>query len=337
MNILNELAKLKENKLVYNQIHPTLDLTIWNYTDEVQYNSLWNELLIKCRGLVTNSLGEIVNDPIPKFFNYSETRGQQVCNFTKPFTVYTKYDGSLIMVFKYQGELIICSRGSFTSDQANWAKEIIERENYQFGEGFTYCFELIHKENRIVVNYGDENKLILLAVRGNSIEDELEYYNSFNIAQTHIININEYNDLKKLSSQFKENEEGYVFKFGSNRCKVKFDEYLRLHKLMTNVSTTAIWECLKNKTDLIEVLKDIPDEYYQKIKEYKAYLEKEYNNSLEECLWLFNHLPKGDRKEKAFFINQLKPKNKAVLFMMLDNKNYESIIWDNLKPKFERL
>ena len=58
--------------LLMKQHHPTHDLTIWNYTRKTQYGRLWDEVTLNCRGLVTNSKGDIVARPFSKFFNYEQ-------------------------------------------------------------------------------------------------------------------------------------------------------------------------------------------------------------------------------------------------------------------------
>ncbi len=63
--MLETLQKYHEDGLVYNQVHPTLDLTIWNYTEKVQYEGLWDEITLMCRGLVTNSKGQFSSVTAP--------------------------------------------------------------------------------------------------------------------------------------------------------------------------------------------------------------------------------------------------------------------------------
>ncbi len=50
--MLDTLNKYHEDGLLYKQVHPTLPLTIWNYSEKVQYENLWNDDLLMCRGLV---------------------------------------------------------------------------------------------------------------------------------------------------------------------------------------------------------------------------------------------------------------------------------------------
>jgi RNA ligase len=45
---------------------------------------------------------------------------------TENFEVYEKMDGSLGIVFWYRGQWVVATRGSFTSDQANKAREILK-------------------------------------------------------------------------------------------------------------------------------------------------------------------------------------------------------------------
>jgi len=79
--VLTTLEKYYENGLLHKQTHPNLDLTIWNYSPKVQYERLWDEITIQCRGLVTNSKGDIVARPFKKFFNYEEHKPEEIPNF----------------------------------------------------------------------------------------------------------------------------------------------------------------------------------------------------------------------------------------------------------------
>jgi hypothetical protein len=106
---------------------------------------------------------------------------------------------------------------------------------------------------------------------------------------------------------------------------------------MTNVSTTAIWDCLKNKTDLMEVLKDIPDEYYAKIKNYENALKFSFNVNKDSALKHFKNIPKADRKTQSEWIFKTAFPFFSILFNMLDGKNIDNQLWDLIKPKFEKL
>ena len=52
--MLEILEKYYNDGLLHKQTHPTKDLTIWNYSPKVQYEKLFDDVTIMCRGLVTN-------------------------------------------------------------------------------------------------------------------------------------------------------------------------------------------------------------------------------------------------------------------------------------------
>jgi len=81
--------------------------------------------------------------------------------------------------------------------------------------------------------------------------------------------------------------------------KVKGEEYLRLHKIMTNVSTTAVWEMLSEDKDALVILKDVPDEFYKKIKMYVAdlrYHHYRYGDYAYKIYSYFRYGKYGDRE-----------------------------------------
>ena len=59
--------------------------------------------------------------------------------------------------------------------------------------------------------------------------------------------------------------------------KIKFEDYVALHKIMNNVSTTSVWEVLSNGESMDNLLKGVPDEFYNKIKEYETELLNEFS------------------------------------------------------------
>jgi RNA ligase len=139
--MLETLNRYFEDGLIYKQTHPTLPLTIWNYTEKVQYENLFDEITIQTRGLVTDDKGNIVARPFKKFFNLEEKKHTA----TPDFEVFDKMDGSCIILFNYEGEWVFASRGSFTSEQAIKAKELSNNFNLdKLNKDYTYVFEIIY-------------------------------------------------------------------------------------------------------------------------------------------------------------------------------------------------
>jgi RNA ligase len=338
-----KLNKYYEDGLLYKQVHPTLPLTIWNYTEKVQYENLWDEVTLMCRGLVTDHTGDIVATPFQKFFNIEEGKFEP----TEKFEVYEKMDGSLGIVFWYEGQWVIATRGSFGSDQAMKAREILKKYNTDIMfRHLTFCFEIIYPENRIVLDYGDDEKLVLLGTfnkDGKEVDVEIWSQWGFDVVKKY----DGINDYKQLKEMVKNDQEGFVVKFSNgDRVKVKGVEYLRLHKIMTNVSTTGIWEYLKNGEDVLELLKDVPDEFYDKIKSYAKDLKYGYFQISEDAGKKFDGKMYGkyndkepieDRKEYAEWVFTQPKHLSGILFRMFDKKDYSEIIWNLIRPEFKKL
>lgn len=343
--LIEKLNKYFEEGLVYKQVHPTLPLTIWNYSEKVQYENLWDETLLMCRGLVTDNDGKIVARPFKKFFNMEEGKHTP----TEEFEVFEKMDGSLGIVFKYNGEVMYATRGSFASDQAIWMTKYGKENNFNYilVDGLTYLFEIIYPENRIVVNYQGEERLVLLGIIKTESGEELPYedisFDGWDIVNKYD-GIKDYTTLKGIIG---DNEEGFVVRFSNgDRMKIKGEEYLRLHKIMTNLSTTSVWEVLSNNGNIDDLIKDVPDEFYKKIKEYQENLKYNFFQISEYCgkahdrfrYGKYNDVhPEPTKKEYAEYVMTNYKKFSSVMFAMWDKKPYDQIIWGMIKPKFEKL
>lgn len=347
MNLLTVLNDYKERGLVYNQIHPTLPLTIWNYTPETQYGEHWDEITLACRGLVTDDKGDIVAKGFSKFFNMEEEKHVA----TNDFEIFEKLDGSLILVFWYAGQMIVASRGSFTSDYAMEAKRLLD-EKYPSFKAFaypntTYCFELIGFE-QVVVSY-PESDLVLTGRFEKDFDDvwnEINMYSSESLYLSKVKLVKRFDGLdwanvKQLNWA---NSEGFVVRFSNGqRMKIKFEDYIKLHRSMTNLSTRGIWEALVAGEPVSSILGDVPDEFYGKVHEYETMLKNQYEKleSINSVLFIGLSSKGYSRKEFAARVYELThpelPANASVLFCMLDGKDYSKHIWKMIEPEFQKL
>jgi RNA ligase len=352
--MLEVLEKYHNEGLVYKQVHPTLPLTIWNYSEKVQYESLWDEVTLQSRGLVTDNNGNIVARPFKKFFNIEEQKHTS----TSDFEVFEKMDGSLGILFYYDNEWVFATRGSFTSDQSVRGFEMLKTYNYdKLHKNYTYLFEIIYQENRIVCQYDFED-LVLLGMVETKTGHEVNLYDDGQDARLKnlistigfkvVQRFDKFKDYQYLKQSIPDNKEGYVVKFSNgDRMKIKGEEYLRLHKIMTNLSTTSVWEVLSNGDKMEDLIKDVPDEFYQKIKDYEKNLKYSFYQIREYCGKAHDYFrygkygdvyPEPTKKQFAeHLIKNFEPKLRSVMFAMWDKKPYEKIIWKLLKPEFRKL
>lgn len=329
-----ELQEMVDGGYVSIQKHPDADLWIHNYTPRAQYKRMWNETTLQCRGLILGAEGEPIARPFRKFFNLGEHEGEIPAD---PFDVYEKMDGSLGILYWLDGKPQIATRGSFTSEQAQWAsKEFIRRHGLKAGNlsaEFTYLFEIIAPWNRIVVDYGDREDLVLLAAINTAsgremLHEQLRGYEALGFSVVPCFGAE--TDPAILAQRERPNAEGFVIHWPTNglRLKVKFSEYLRLHRLLTGVTPRYIWEQLRDGNDLTAMLDKVPDEFADWVNAQSDLLVKEYGGIEQAARDAFTDT--GDRKQNAEIYKRFK--YPQILFAMLDRKSYDAMIWKILYP-----
>jgi T4 RnlA family RNA ligase len=330
------LPSLIQQGYILSQTHPSLPLTIYNYTAKAQFDRYWVEATLHCRGLVLDDRYRAIARPLPKFFNLDEYQGKIPDGVPN---IYEKLDGSLIILFHYQGQWEVASRGSFASEQAHMARELLA--DYQphvakLDPEYTYLFEIIYPTNRIVVDYGDDRRLVLLAAVHTETGVELDHTEVDWRDRAKSYPATTLPDwIKSIEANQAElnNQEGFILRWPNGfRLKYKLADYVRLHRIITRVQAKDIWECLSQNQDLDQFLDSVPDEFYNWVKDTKLELETKYRTIETECLDAFKVL--GDRKETAlYFQTQAYP---GVLFLMLDKRDYSQTIWKLIKPDYQR-
>ncbi|MEM0991733.1 MAG: T4 RnlA family RNA ligase [Bacteroidota bacterium] len=312
--------------------HPEAAIWIYNYTAKTQYDQVWNDVTLQCRGLILDAAYRVVARPFPKFFNWGERADQVIPD--KPFEVYEKMDGSLGILYWLEEQAYIATRGSFISEQSQVANHILQ-EKYatvlpNLDRTKTYLFEIIYPENRIVVDYGEQRDLILLAVidTASGVEEELPDVGFPVVKQYDGIT-----DIEQLKALESTNKEGFVIRFESGlRYKIKFEEYLRIHRIVTQVSSISIWEYLSTGQPFDEILENVPDEFYAWVKAKAKTLKAEFRAIEDQCKAEFKVLD-SRKATAAYFKTCAYP---SVLFAMLDDKPYDARIWRLIRPDFEQ-
>jgi RNA ligase len=334
---LDVLNKYAEDGLLIKKTHPTLPLTIWNYSRACQYGGLWDDITINFRGTILDDSGNLVAKSFPKFKNFEEHSADEIPN--EDFNIYEKMDGSLGIVYYYDNKWNMATRGSFNSDQAIKGLEMLNRYDLSLLDvDYTYLFEIIYPNNVVVVRY-DEEKLVLLAKynikSGKEGDVQTDYYKAnFDVVKCYD---NLPNNFVELKNNIENNKEGYVLRFKNGmRVKIKSEEYVRLHKVLTNVSNMDIWLYMKNGEDLNLLLNAVPDEMDNNIRDFIDYLKMSYNIVYDTAIDFYENLLDKynitSKKDFALLINNLSPKNKSLLFAFWDKKRHEEIIWNIVKP-----
>ena len=325
------IEKYIEEGWLYKQVHPSLPLMILNYSDKCQYERFWNEITLKCRGLILDFSYNIIAQPFQKFFNIEEVEELPKENYI----IEEKLDGSLGIAFWYENQWIFASRGSFTSEQAIKGFELFNKFEYgvTLNKQLTHCFEIIYPENRIVIDYNKE-RLVLLASLFEGKDTNFSN-NFFDKPKTFTFSDN----LREIRKYIKDSEEGYVIRYNSGfRVKIKGEEYLRLHKLCTQISNRDILEYLMKNRPIDELINKVPDEFFKFVQNTINDLKSRHEIMIVETenyrKGILNLLPK-DYNRKDYASIAIKCNNSSLLFGLEDNKDISQMAWRLIKKDLE--
>jgi RNA ligase len=326
-----------------SQRHPSLPLTIWNYSPSCQYQSHWNEVTLACRGLVTDDEGNVVARPVSKFFNFQEPESQAI-DFNQPFEVFTKLDGCLAVVFWYNGQWVFASRGSFTSEHSERIAHIFETQHSEamqfMDRSLTYCFELLDPEFRIVVDYGSQSRVILLAAFDTQTGDEV-----FDICDQlrsllYVVDRHEGlsgSTMEMLHGLNVQGQEGFVVRFADgSRCKVKFSDYCELHRVITNLTARTVWTSLQENQGVLSdaFLGMIPDEYYEWVRALADSLVSQYQETVYRHTMRVRYLRQLHSDQRTFAMAVLESEGyvSGWLFSIDRGQNISDAVWASLDP-----
>lgn len=319
--------------------HPEFpELAIYNYSPKAAYEQAWDNETLRCRGLIADTeTDEILARPPAKFFNHGQD-GAPSIPLHASLTVMDKLDGSLAIPYTCpDGSVRVATRGSFESDQAKHATDIWQRKHAGFGlpRGFTLYFEFIAKWNRIVLDYGDLEDLVLLGAVSNgsgSILSAAEARNKFSwtglFAEEYLFGSLD----ELLSAPPRDNAEGYVIKWGDGgMLKVKQQDYLELHRAKFHTTPRSVHAALAGGADREALVASVPDEFHGKVKAIVDDLVREF-------LGLYGRISAEyakvrhieDQKEYAMAVKQLD--HTPALFSIKSGRDIDDYVWKLVRP-----
>lgn len=263
-----ELNRLSREGLVVERASECGNYSIFNYSKSAMYTkgAFESATLRECRGLIVDrNTGKVAARPFAKFFN----EGEELAATFHPdeiVIVSDKIDGSLGIMFfnEYTSKWQIASRGSFVSEMAAKGTEMLQKYRHNPAvDGCTFMFEIVYPENRIVLDYGDMEELVLIGARdiktGVVIQDwgvemMLDWSGPV-AASTKVI----YSDV--VESMNRPDREGVVITSldGLRMAKRKEPEYVAKHRLTFGVSERNIWQAVLNGT-ADKLIASLPDD-----------------------------------------------------------------------------
>jgi len=365
---LDLLKKMVREGYVYDNNHPEdPDLHILCYTRNAQYAGLWNEVTKQARGLIIRYSDNSMNDaiieqrPWRKFFTLSQLESGwalgdeentvsaeadiSTLDFNAKAEVTDKMDGSLgILYVAPDGLPAFSTKASFASDQALYYTNMLRKDEarldaisnlIQNHPDKTFLFELVGKDNRIVLQYDEDDTAFLGSVRKSdglyySTQDFKEEWadKGFTVAES----MPAQSVTEAFNLPHRKGREGVVVRILSDtpekqfQIKIKQDDYLKLHKLMTNFSMKNVRDTVRETKvtykDLIESsrtgnLYNIPSIkdtiFVEELKEFKDLQELREKRFNDLVLPVAKDLEKGINYVKAIPQEKLSGDKKQVM------------------------
>lgn len=244
----NNIIKLQQDYGVECIFNDNDGRVIFNYS---QINSPKKEDMVReCRGLVLDRYNnwELVARSFTRFFNWNEyPEDTQHFNWND-CVINTKEDGSLILLYYYNGSWHINTRGSFGNGKVNdsqytWRtlfESTMSNVNITALPHYTYVLELCSPYNAVVRAYSEPCSF-LLSVFDGYLElpweevKALSKRHCFNhVDQHHFTNVDEVNEYLSNKSHSDPTFEGVVLRDNKSRFKIKSIKYVELHKIHNN-------------------------------------------------------------------------------------------------------
>src|SRR5699024_8444454 len=147
----------------------------------------------QARGLTLDGEGNIVTRGFEKFFNYKQLEAREELSeeFKQEFNeiqnkdgkllVEEKLDGTLILLSVYNGDFIVSTTSTTTTDYSEYAKQYFNSLEDSIKEklkdeldNYTLAFEYVSPANQVVVRY-EEERFVLLGKINNQTGEEASY------------------------------------------------------------------------------------------------------------------------------------------------------------------
>jgi RNA ligase len=221
-------------------------------------------ILREARGLIFDSVtGRVIARRFHKFFNLGEREDVMEIDLSKPHVIMDKLDGSMITPIPIQDGSIRWGTKMGITDVAMQA-EVFVAKNRNYDDFAAKCiereitpiFEWVSRQQRIVVDYGQDN-LILLAVRDNYTGEYFSrktlegWSEAWDIPLVGVISCeNMFIDQNKLIEfvRVMTGIEGFIIQFeDGHMVKLKTDEYVSLHRAKS---------LLDNERDVVGLILD---------------------------------------------------------------------------------
>jgi RNA ligase len=207
--------------------------------------------------------------------------------------------------------------------------------------------EIIYPENKIIVNYGTDRKLVMLAAYHTHTEEEADLGSlrvvaesaGMEMAKEYFYTIPQMIELQKTLPK---DQEGFVVRFKSGlRVKIKGDEYCKIAKMISQMSYLSFWEAMKQGKVSNGYIIQLPEEFRAEFEPMVQKLEEQYRTVMSQIGEDLRQLPvvdintKEGKKTIGLFLkekNTLKHPYAMFLALTHNANGLEGYIMKSIRP-----
>ena len=312
-------------------------MLIFNYTHRAQKKGEWNDFERVCRGLILNAkTGGLIAMGFPKFFNWMEG-GRNTKSHVLEVT--EKMDGSLGLMYWDGNESKIATRGSFTGEHAIMATEILKSKHKDLYDKFwseevTLLFEIVYPDNRIVVDYGDTEDIILIGAMGTTSMDDRTWFPyltrlaaRYSLMTPRYYAFNSWRAIMDAKDKLGNNQEGFVARFADgSRFKFKGDIYTQMHRTLSYLTPKHILEHYVDGT-LDSVMLILDESQQSDVMDIVDSIEEFVTLTTDRVRQSYAAAPKESRKEFAIWVMENCKSDSSYMFRMLDGPSIRELCY----------
>lgn len=293
---------------------------------EITVEDLWNAdngFFLECRSVVIDLEAEaIVIAPFRKFRNLNECPENDIKIVTEEIKnartveITNKLDGSMQCLRWYNGDYFMTGSQALDPDKSWRLADGISRLTNKYkvmakeNENLTFIFEYISLADAHVVKYTKEQEgLYLIGIRDvytgrqYSYKEISDFATKYDIPMTEIFDktFDEVlNDIRTIKS---DDMEGFVVNIDGHMIKVKGDDYVQIHKVLSKISSINLIIKSIAEDTIDDLYSKVPAAYKPRVRTVEKIVRKYISDMELEVNDWYAKAPKADRKEFMIWID----------------------------------
>lgn len=338
LNLKNKEYIDRISALQINQLGTMLLIRYGRYSDifsgenDINNDNFWDlydGFYKECRSVVIDVENEtIVLAPFKKFRNLNEGEENQLSVIiekiknAKCVEFSDKMDGSMQSARWYNNQIIMAGSQAIDKDNS-WRLQdgynmLMSNKNYvdliKHYSLFTFIFEYISTKDAHVVSYTKEQEgLYLLGMRHITNSSQVPYNcvkdlaDVYNVKMTKLFNKTLDEVIVDLSKYKSHEKEGYVLNIDGYMLKIKCDDYVQIHKILSNISSiNLIIKSIADNT-FDDLVSKVPESYKWRVNKVANLVLNYIKNTEVFVNQYFITAPKQNKKDFMIWIDKNVP------------------------------